>query len=79
MPTHSYNDHCDQSPACRLDPCPQRRGVLEQGTQVMGEGFHTRYPPLPHTHLVSAYQSVATQGPGLARTPQAPSLRLQWG
>lgn len=45
----------------------------------MGEGFHTRYPPLPHTQLVSAYQSVASQGPGLARAPQALSLRLQWG
>lgn len=73
VPTHSYNDHCDQSPACRLDPCPQRRGVLEQGSQVMGQGFHTRSPPMPHTHLQPLLIKVWPHGP---RPVQSPSGSL---
>lgn len=58
VPTHSYNDHFDQSPACCLDPCPQRRGVLEQGTQVLGQSFDTTSPSYPSP--ASAYQRVAS-------------------
>lgn len=44
MPTHSDNDHFDQSPACCLDPCPQRGGEGEQETQILGQGFNINSP-----------------------------------